>query len=141
MTKVCLGKISFGSLPTLMYGPMDEEDAKILGEPDKIIFDYKKGRSAGNHKRYFAFINHAFGMQDHFDNQEVFRSYLQVKAGHFVTVISPANGKTQYWPKSVAWDALDEEEFRKLFNEVVNAFLAFYGHKLDQDQINFMAGF
>ena len=38
-------------------------------------------------------------------------------------------------------DKKDEVEFKKLFNEVVNAFLRVYSVKLDDAQINRIVGF
>ena len=124
-----------------LYAPVDADSEKRINGVQEFIFDYKKNRSAANHRRYFAFINTAFDMQETYENQEIFRKYLEMLAGHFDTVISARTGEAMYWPKSINWDSLDETEFRKLFNEVVNAFLGWYGQKLDDMQINQLVGF
>ena len=141
MTKVCMARVAIGGYDLPLYAPMDAEDAKALGDQQEIIFDFKKKRSAGNHRRYFAFIKQAYDMQDSFDSQEIFRKYVELQAGHFDTVVSPKTGETAYWPKSIAWEKLDEAEFKKLFNDVVNAFIKVYAHKLSDHQINQIAGF
>lgn len=135
MTKVCMVRVpAFEGLAT--FAPCSDGDQNILREAKELIFDYKKKRSPGNHRRYYAFINNAFDMQDHFDNPEIFRKYIQVQAGHFDLVISPKTGEAAYWPKSISWDELDETEFRPLFNNVINAFIRWYGQRLTQQQIN-----
>ena len=123
------------------FAPIDASSAKAMSGVKEFIFDYKKNRSPANHRRYFAFINTAFDMQDTYDNQEIFRKYLEMLAGHFDTVVSARTGETMYWPRSISWEKLGEDEFRKLFNEVVNAFLGWYGQKLNDMQINQLVGF
>lgn len=138
--KVCLARLPFREGQSI-WGPMNAEDEKALKGCDEIIFDLVKKRSAGNHRRYFAFIAQAFDMQEHFDNPDIFRKYLELKAGHYDMVVSPANGDTAYWPRSISWEKLDEDEFKRLFSEVVNAFMKVYGHSLDERQINQMMSY
>lgn len=141
MSKVCMARVSLPGYELPLFAPMSADDEKALSGAQEIIFDYKKKRSAGNHRRYFSFIKQAFDMQDSFDSPEIFRKYIELQAGHFDTVVSPKTGETAYWPKSVSWEKLDESEFKKLFNEVVNAFIRVYAHKLDDMQINQIAGY
>lgn len=119
-----------------LYAAVDADSEKRINNVNEFIFDYKKSRNPKNHRRYFAFIKNAFDMQDQYDNQEIFRKYLEMLAGHFDTVISARTGEAMYWPRSIGWDALDETEFRKLFDEVVNAFLNWYGDKLNDHQVS-----
>lgn len=135
--KVCMRRVA-GKPPFTEYRfePSTLEDMKALAGCDEIIFELKKNRSPGNHRRYFAFIKQAFDMQEHFDSIEIFRKYIQVQAGHFDLVVSPKNGEAAYWPRSIDWDKLDETEFKQLFGEVVNAFLKVYGERLDSYQVD-----
>lgn len=135
MAKVIMVKAS--SVDGLaLYAAVDADSEKRINNVNEFIFDYKKSRNPKNHRRYFAFIKNAFDMQDQYDNQEIFRKYLEMLAGHFDTVISARTGEAMYWPRSIGWDALDETEFRKLFDEVVNAFLNWYGDKLNDHQVS-----
>ena len=140
MTKVCMARVPIPGYDLPLYAPMDAEDAKALGGQAEIIFDFKKKRSAANHKRYFKFIGIAFDMQDSYDSKEIFRKVIQLEAGHFDTAVTEG-GKSVYLARSIKWDELDEVEFKKLFNEVVNAFIKVYAHKLSDHQINQIAGF
>ena len=111
---------------------MDDADKIPFGE---VVADIKKNRNPGNHKRFFAFVKQAFDMQEFYEEREVFRKVLQLKAGFFDLVISE-KGKSVYLPKSISWDELDEIEFRELFGRVVNAFIRDFGDKLNDIQIN-----
>ena len=111
---------------------MDDLDSLPYGE---CMADIHKNRNPGNHRRFFAFINQAFDMQEHYEEQEVFRKVLQLKAGFFDEVIGD-KGNIIYLPRSIAWDKLDETEFKELFTKVVNAFIRDFGDKLNEIQIN-----
>ena len=140
MAKVCIARVSLPGYELPLFAPMSADDEDALRGATEIIFDYKKKRSAGNHRRYFSFIKQAFAMQEHYDSREIFRKVLQLEAGHFDAAVTP-EGKAVYLARTISWDELGEVEFKKLFNEVVNAFLKVYGHKLDQWQINQIAGY
>jgi len=118
--------------------PMDND---LSGIPDgEIIADLRKNRNVKNHRRFFAFIKMSFDMQDTYETIDIWRRVLQMKAGHFDEVVTE-KGKLLYLPKSIAWDELDEIEFRPLFTEIVNAFIRDFGHNLNDLQINSVVEF
>lgn len=113
-----------------------------VGDRNEVLFDYKKGRSTQNHRRFFAFVNLTFDLQDQFDDPEVWRKYLEACAGHFHQAISPKTGQALIIVDSIAWDELeDENEFRELFNRVVQAFIDRYGHDISKEQLEMVVGF
>lgn len=105
----------------------------------EIIAELKKNRNTGNHNRFFAFVKTTFAMQDVFNeptDKDRWRKQLLLNAGHVDEYISPKTGDVAFVIRSIAWDELDEIEFRPLFNSVVNAFLKWYGEDLNDVQIN-----
>ena len=112
----------------VMY-PLDniqaEEMALHIPEGVPIVFEIHEKRSAGNHARYFKFRNVAFNMQNYYQNKEIFRKYIQMRAGHYETVITH-KGRILYFPMSVKWSQLSETKFRVLFKDCITAFLDFY---------------
>ena len=106
----------------------------------EVMVDIQKNRNPGNHRRFFAFLKVSFAMQDFYDDKEVWRKVLQLKAGFFDEVVGD-KGNVIYLPRSIDWSKLDELEFKDLFNRVVNAFLKDFGDKLDDNQINQIVGF
>ena len=117
-----------------------EEVIKGMKPEEGMKLNYSLVRSIGNHRRFFKFIQIAFDSQDHFDDKEIFRKYLEMKAGHFDTVVTPT-GQTLFLPKSIDFASLDETEFRGLFGKVVNAFLKAFGDRLDAAKIDELVRF
>ena len=124
--------------------PASDEALRVLAQyrpGDEVLIEHKKGRSAANHRRFFAFVKTTFDWQDSYDNIEVWRKVLEIAGGHFDAVVDK-HGQTHLWPKSIAWDEItDEDEFRDLFGRIVNAYIARHGASLNTTQLNMVAGF
>ena len=140
--KTVLQKVKIRDLIKAGYdGPVLVPESDDISElPLTMMAELHKNRSPGNHRRYFAFCKVSFDMQEHYDDIEVWRKVLQLKAGFYDEVISE-KGKVVFLPKSIAWDKLDEIEFKDLFNRMTNAFLKDFGDKLNDMQINTIIGF
>lgn len=94
------------------------EKLSSLGLDTIVKCSCKKNRNYENHKRFFKFIQIAFEMQSHFDNVEHFRKWLIMKSGYYETIVAP-NGNTIFLPQSVAFEKIEEEEFKILFKKCV----------------------
>ena len=134
--KICLEKMG------TFFQPTDKSQFELMAQipsGKEFIVDINLNRNPANHRRYFAFINMAFDMQETFDNKENLRHYLQMRAGHYDTYITH-KGKTMYQPRSISWEKLGELEFKQLFSECINAFLAFYAetHEVPLSEDEFM---
>lgn len=120
-----------------VFAPVDDDcDGIPYGE---VIAELKKNRNTGNHRRFFRFVNATFELQDIFNEQtdiDRWRKHLLLIAGHVDEHISPKTGHVGYVIRSIAWEELDEIEFRPLFNSVINSFLKWYGKDLNDIQIN-----
>lgn len=132
MKKISIADLNKANYQGCVLAPLMDDLSGVTGD---VMVDVKKGRNVGNHRRFFAFIALTFDLQDEFDNREIWRKYIQMKAGFFTEVVT-GNGKILYWPQSISWDSLDEIEFKDLFNRVVNAFMRYYGQDLNDIQIN-----
>jgi len=121
--------------------PTGEDGLKLItsmnnGELCKVEFIRK--RNYLNHRRFFKFIEVAFDNQDFYDNPEHLRKALQMAAGHYETlIIQNAEGEisTQYIPKSIEFEKLDEEAFQKIFKECITQFINRYGNGLTEEQL------
>jgi hypothetical protein len=78
----------------------------------------RKPRSYKNHKHYFALLNLTSENQDRYTSFEHFRKAVQIAAGHVDELIT-LEGEVVLIPKSIAYDALDEMEFGKVFGETM----------------------
>lgn len=108
---------------------------------DEVLIEHVRGRNARNHRRFFAFVNATFQWQDTYEEKEIWRKVLELNAGHF-DVVMDMRGKTHFWPRSIAWDKIeDEHEFQDLFGRVVNGYLRKYGGTLTAEQVDRVARF
>ena len=117
--------------------PKDEDTRKyILNRKvgQVISADIKMSRNYDNHKRFFSFINTTFHMQEHFTEQEAYRYWLTMKCGYFDTIVAP-NGTTMFKARSISFDAMEEDEFRKLFSTAIDVFLRELGKGLTDQEV------
>ena len=69
--------------------PASDEAVRVLARyraGDEVLLEHKRGRSAGNHRRFFAFVSTTFDWQDVYDEIEIWRKVLEIAAGHFDAV-------------------------------------------------------
>lgn len=93
----------------------------------------RKPRCYTNHKRYFALLNLTFENQEKYTSFEHFRKAVQIAAGHVDELIS-LDGEVLLLPKSIAYDALDEMDFSKVFAETMTVCAKILGD-LDLDDL------
>ena len=117
--------------------PYDEATQKYIlnRKPGEIIVgEIKRARNYENHKRFFAFLNTTFDMQEHFEELEAYRYWLVMKCGYFDTIIAP-NGTTMFKAKSIAFESMEEDEFQKLFSRAIDVFIRELGNGLNDDEL------
>jgi hypothetical protein len=123
----------------------DEEGKQALkrwkvGETLKC--SVKKPRCYTNHKRYFGLLTLTFENQDKYTSFEHFRKAVQIAAGHVDELIT-LDGEVVLIPKSIAYDALDEMEFGKVFAETMTVCAKILGdlelHHLEQEVARYAA--
>ena len=92
----------------------------------------REQRNPKFHKKYFALIHCAWaflnGQQTAFfkENEEIFRKTVEMAAGHCEVVYSIERKEWVEVPKSIAYDKIDEVEFRDLYERVKDVlFLVF----------------
>jgi len=89
-----------------------------MGETYEI--EIKKKRNVLFHRKFFALLNLVFQNQDHFkDNEfEAFRGYFLIKAGEYTRTDTPKGAF--YYPKSISFSKMDEIEFSRLYDKIIN---------------------
>lgn len=86
-------------------------EALEIGET--LAFSWKKPRSPKFHRLYFAMLHKLFEMQEQFADINALRSWLTVGAGYADFAPGP-KGRMCAIPKSIAWENMDDNEFREL---------------------------
>jgi hypothetical protein len=115
--------------------PASQSDMDILyqfkeNEPFKV--KVTKARNYENHKRFFALLKLGFENQESFTAPEWFRTFITMKAGYVESCQGP-DGNWMFRPKSIAFDKLDELEFRELYRAVSQQILDYC--KISQKQL------
>lgn len=97
-------------------------------------------RNINLHRKYFALINCAWAYQNervtkHFrESVDSFRKTVEIASGHCETVY---NLQLKSWveiPKSIAFDKMDEMEFRDLYDRVKDILFSTFLTGVDEDE-------
>jgi hypothetical protein len=106
---------------------------------DLLHFSYREPRSPQHHKLWFAKMGALLERQEQFDSLDKLRMWVTVGAGYAEFAPGP-QGRMVALPQSIAWDKMDEAEFRAL-HEAADAFLRtphaqsfLWGHLTQQQQ-------
>ena len=106
-----------------------EEKRKLkIGQIYKATI--KLNRNYRLHRKYFALINCAWAYQNERQTAffkgsvEIFRKTMEMAAGHCERVYSIEHKEWQDVPKSIAFDKMDEAEFRELYERVKDVLFA-----------------
>ena len=135
--KITVKNTEQGLLP--LYDSDLEEKKKLkLGEIYSV--EVKKDRNYQFHKKYFALLNLGH------DNTKLegitfdaYRAYVTMKAGYVETFKTPRG--LMALPKSIAFDKMDDTEFKDLYNSAIQVIIDDIGATLEdieQNLINFM---
>ena len=129
MADLCFIKASSGLVPG------DAEAEEWLGKQKfgKVIFaSVRAPRNGKFHRKFFAMLNVAYSNHDWPELQtqygaaktsfEMFRGYVTVKAGHYDVDVTPT-GNLRLAPKSIAFVKMSEDEFSKLYSDVLDVIL------------------
>lgn len=90
----------------------------------------KLNRNYRLHRKYFALINCAWAYQNERQTAffkgsvEIFRKTMEMAAGHCERVYSIEHKEWRDVPKSIAFDKMDEAEFRGLYERVKDVLFA-----------------
>ena len=115
-----------------------QEEIKNLpaGKPLAVVID--ENRKIENHRRFFAFINQAFDMQEHYTSKEHLRRALLIKAGYYDKITSHLNGDVSFHAESMDFSSMGEDKFRRVFKDCLDAFhqmLAEMSRAITEDEL------
>lgn len=102
-----------------LFHPLNQPDydkAAKIPVMEENLFSVKRIRNPKLHRKYFAMINLIFDNQDNYKNVDSFRKIMQMKAGYYTTEVTDKG--TIYIPTSIAYEEMDESEFKELFEKV-----------------------
>ena len=123
-----------GDLELVPHNPETQKYMLNRKEGEVIVAEIKRARNYENHKRFFSFIDATFDIQRHFDTPEAYRRWLTMKCGYFSTIVAP-NGNTIFVADSIAFENMEEDEFKKLFSTAIDVFLKELGKGVSEQEL------
>lgn len=102
----------------------------------------KLNRNYRLHRKYFALINCAWAYQNERQTAffkgsvEIFRKTMEMAAGHCERVYSIEHKEWRDIPKSIAFDKMDEAEFRDLYERVKDVLFATALRGVSEEEFN-----
>ena len=119
--------------------PATDDTADHLNKMDgHFSVDIKKARSPGYPRYAMMTLREMWSMVDTTMGFEPFRKLLTVKAGYFTSVGKvDIAGTTSLAviPDSLAFEHMDEDEFRDCWSNIHQAFSEKFGRELSDDQL------
>jgi hypothetical protein len=137
MDKILLQNTAHGLVP--MYDDDYDEKKKLkLG----VVYEayIKTSRNYQFLKKYFALINCSWQylnekIQDkvYHGNREEFRKSLEITAGFYETIYSLSRKEFIQIPRSIAFDKMQEDEFRELYERVKDVLFQVFLKDINRD--------
>lgn len=128
-TKLHMTRTPVGLVPCDQQG-IEWLNKVALGKPvDVSVAQPRNGRF---HRKFFAMLNVAYENHEwpELDTQwgkatvsfDLFRKYVTVRAGHYEAALTP-HGEVRAEPKSIAFSSMDEDDFSRVYSDVLNVIL------------------
>lgn len=121
----------------------DYESYSKLKNGDSFTVEIRKQRNPQFHRLYFSLINCAYAYQNEkrcellFSNSiDKFRKTVEVSAGHCETIYSQKLECFVDVPKSIAFNKMDEFEFRELYERIKDVLFKSYLNHISEDEFN-----
>lgn len=97
----------------------DEERLRIFRPGDLLPVRVTKPRNGGNHRRFFALLQFIADNHPRYNTVDAALLELKVRAHHYDEYIT-RDGEIVFVPRSIAYDEVDEAEFREFFDRCID---------------------
>lgn len=97
----------------------DKDNLKRIKAGEMVQADIVKPRGVKKHRRFFALLNLLFQNQEIYENLDDLRYDLTVEAGYYREVVN-IHGEVTKKAKSISFAAMDDLQFDKYFDDVLN---------------------
>jgi hypothetical protein len=102
---------------------LDPDDVLPSWKVGDVIFaSLKKPRNGALHRKAFVLLDQVWPHTE-YPNKELLRKAMTIGAGFVDTVVNPMTGAVSYVPKSWAFSAMDDDEFRELYQRLIDVAL------------------
>lgn len=105
------------------FVPLDAEDMLPSWKiGDTLFASIKRPRNGKLHRKAFVLLNMVFPHTE-YPSKDALRAALTIGAGFVETVINPMTGEVCYTPRSWQFSHMDDDEFRELYNRMIDVAL------------------
>lgn len=118
--------------------PSDEEESNKIPEGKEMTA--KRSRNPDHHRKAFAMLKLGFENQDRYDDFEMYRMIMIMKAGYVHSFIN-LKGEQDYLPKSLSFESMSQDEFEECYRalrKVISVDCKSSENDIDAELINFM---
>ncbi len=122
------------------WEPIDEQAKKIFKRykvGDLAELEHTIKRNLKFTAKYFVMLKLTFENQDITDNKDLFRKLVQIQAGYYYW-INLIDGTKQKESVRIKFDAMDDLEFEKLYNDVFTVCLRILGLKSEELELELL---
>lgn len=97
----------------------EDESCKAISLGEVIKVEWSRPRNARFHKYFFAMLKLIYKNTENFKSIQHLLAVIKIGIGHAdLTVLKDG---TEYWyPRSISWAAMDDDDFRAFFNKSVD---------------------
>lgn len=117
------GAVPRGARVLIPAGPDDEAGFDALRPEIELRADVVEPRNPGLHRKAFVLLNKVFP-HTNYPSVERLRAAMTIGAGFVHDIVDPYTGEVHWIPKSWEFAAMDDIEFRELYNRLVDVALA-----------------
>ena len=117
----------------------DKEAVKKIKAGEDVEIDIKRPRNYKFLKKFMALINLCFHNQEQFSNIDDLRAELTIEAGYYVSYYNLQGVETRR-PKSISFASMEEDEFVKLYSDVLDVIIKYFHYTkedIDENLISF----
>jgi hypothetical protein len=85
-----------------------------------VSFSWKRERNPGFHRKFFALVTYVKDNSEVFDTKAKATTAVKIAAGHVEWEMSPVTGELVPIPKSISFDAMDQNEFDQFYSDAID---------------------
>lgn len=115
------------------FAPIDHDDilpSWKLG--DEVLADIRKPRNARLHRKAFVLLDQVWPHTE-YPTKAILRDAMTIGAGFVNMVANPLTGEVSMVPKSWAFSAMDDDEFRELYQRLIDVAIKIVGNSTRDD--------
>jgi hypothetical protein len=90
-----------------------------IRQGETFLVEIKRARNPRQHRLYWALCGIVADNSDKYQDAEQVSMALKIATGHVIPHINPADGRTYWIPKSIAFHAMPQDEFAPFFDKCI----------------------